>query len=497
MSKSSTGYTSYSNHLPFIIWLLVTFVLWGFIGIHAFSMDITHDEAYSFGLVKANNFRAMPGTANTHWLNSFFMKVSSMLLGNEPGFLRLHSVLAFPFFSWGIWKLSPLIPQKPLQYIFCALALFNPYVLDFFALARGYGMAVTFQVWVIIFFVKAAGTTFHYKLWLKVWLLNALILTANLSYFYTMLPVAIVFVVFTTNKKYRLKQTISKQEWIILLLFALTSLFAIADLLFIKYYGNDLRFGGTTDLIGSLFGTVWNASLYFSPLARYTSWIAMSSFILLCVAFGWYGIQLYRQRGGNTGFLLCVPIAGIVVLNVLFHLVLKSPFLFHRTALQWYIPGMVLLSFFFGERMTLTSRLRFIPVAISALVIAALAIHYYTRTDKRFCFEWYLHGNTKQSLYGLYEKKPQHPLFNARMKVLYVYYYHLLDSTLTPLPKFTPQIDVITSTNRALVVAAAREADYMLIAQPAVQQILEEEGVPFSVLQTYPVNNNKLVLIRH
>ena len=83
------------------------------------------------------------------------------------------------------------------------------------------------------------------------------------------------------------------------------------------------------------------------------------------------------------------------------------------------------------------------------------------------------------------------------MKVLYIYYYHLLDSTLTPLPKFTPQIDVITSTNRALVVAAAREADYMLIAQPAVQQILEEEGVPFSVLQTYPVNNNKLVLIRH
>ncbi|WP_315821725.1 hypothetical protein [Paraflavitalea speifideaquila] len=92
---------SSSRTLGFYLYVLATLVLWGFVWIHAFSMDMTHDEAYSFRLIKTNYFIALFGTANTHWLNSFFLEIFNRVFGDGPGWLRLHSVLAFPFFAWG------------------------------------------------------------------------------------------------------------------------------------------------------------------------------------------------------------------------------------------------------------------------------------------------------------------------------------------------------------------------------------------------------------
>ncbi|WP_315821724.1 hypothetical protein [Paraflavitalea speifideaquila] len=71
-----------------------------------------------------------------------------------------------------------------------ALVLFNPYVLDFFSLARGYGLALTFQVWSLVYFVKGYEQGLHYRTWLMVWVLNGLTIGANLSYFYTVIGMA-------------------------------------------------------------------------------------------------------------------------------------------------------------------------------------------------------------------------------------------------------------------------------------------------------------------
>ncbi len=90
-----------SQQLTLLLYALVTLALWGFVWAHAFGMDMTHDEAYSYRLVKTNYFIAMFGTANTHWLNTIFMEVFNNLFGDGPGWLRLHSVLAFPFFCLG------------------------------------------------------------------------------------------------------------------------------------------------------------------------------------------------------------------------------------------------------------------------------------------------------------------------------------------------------------------------------------------------------------
>ncbi|HVB02605.1 MAG TPA: hypothetical protein VNE41_02675, partial [Chitinophagaceae bacterium] len=173
-----------------VIYLLLTTGLFVFVILHAFRMDITHDEAFSFYLEKINYFKAMTGTANTHWLNSFFMKIFNLIFGDKPGWLRLQSILAFPFFALGFYTLSSPIKNQLLRLSLYCLVLFNPYLLDFFSLARGYGMALAFQVWMVVFLVKAiVAIKFIYKTWLTIFLLAALSIASNLSFLYSVLGV--------------------------------------------------------------------------------------------------------------------------------------------------------------------------------------------------------------------------------------------------------------------------------------------------------------------
>ena len=63
-------------------WLIVT-ILWIYIFYRAVFISITQDEAYSYFLVKTNYWRAMPGSLNTHWLNTLAMRLFLWLPGAD------------------------------------------------------------------------------------------------------------------------------------------------------------------------------------------------------------------------------------------------------------------------------------------------------------------------------------------------------------------------------------------------------------------------------
>jgi hypothetical protein len=72
--------------------------------LRAVNLQITHDEAWSFRLVDIFYLNAMGGVANTHWLNSFFIKIWTLILGNEPWMLRIHSILSFLVYSYFLFR---------------------------------------------------------------------------------------------------------------------------------------------------------------------------------------------------------------------------------------------------------------------------------------------------------------------------------------------------------------------------------------------------------
>lgn len=484
-----------SQQLSLLLYVLVTLVLWGFVWVHAFGMDMTHDEAYSFRLIKTNYFIALFGTANNHWLNSFFMEIFNDLFGDGPGWVRLHSVLAFPFFAWALYGLGNLIKVRGATIVFWALVLFNPYVLDFFSLARGYGLAMTFQAWSLYYFIKAAQAgTFNYRSWLMVWLMNALTLAANLTYLYTVLSMAgfCGCVLIATLLK---RQRAGKPLIRILVLYGLLLLITVADLLFIKYYGKDLGFGGDHDLIGSLMGTVWEGSLYGAAYGKLLPILMYGSFFLLLLVSGWYGWQAIRYKKISSGFVAGILFTGITVLNIVFHVVLSNPYLFGRTALQWYVPGLLLLCIAASEWLPAIKSTRLVGTGIAVVIAVIMAVHFYVRADRGLCFEWSLQANSGQALYDLYAQRPQHPYLGFSLGGVYKNYYSLVDEGFQPMPGDLPDQD--PDVTAPALREALQHSDYLITAFPVTLQCLQQLGLRYEVLKTYPPGNNQLIKIYH
>ena len=484
-----------SRQLILILHVFVTIVLWVFVWMHAFAMDMTHDEAYSFKLVKTNYWIALFGTANTHWLNSIFMKLFNILLGDDPGYLRLQSVLAFPFFALAIYRLSNLIKGIPGQLIFYALILFNPYILDFFSVARGYGLALTFQAWSIVYFVKASQTAFRYRLWFMVFMMNALTIASNLSYLYTVLGMAGFYGSLLMVKKIVDRSAISKEEYRLSLLYIILILGTMADLLFIKYYGKDLGFGGDTDLVYSMVETVWKGSLYQSAYSNLAPVLSYISFFLMVVISAWYSIQLWRSKKRSTGFILSIPFISIVILSILFHFILNNPYLYGRTALQWYVPGILIICFAAGESIRVPKISGALATGFGVSIFVLQATYFYYHADKRLCFEWHIQANSRQALYDLYAQKPQHPRISQSVGGVYGSYYSVIDSSLAPCPGLLPE-EHAQSTDTALR-RSLFNCDYIITYWPVTIQSLKELGLRYDILKTYPPGNNKLLRIYH
>lgn len=486
---------SRSQQLSLLLYALVALVLWGFVWAHAFGMDMTHDEAYSYRLVKTNYFIAMFGTANTHWLNTIFMEVFNNLFGDGPGWLRLHSVLAFPFFAWALYRLGNLIKIRAGAIVFWALVLFNPFVLDFFSLARGYGLAMTFQAWSLYYFVKAAQSpTFNYRGWLMVWLMNALAIGANLSYFYSVIGMA-GFLASMLLAKILSRQVVGKPLTRIFLLYILLLLGAVADLLFIKYYGKDLDFGGNADLIGSLMGSMWRGSLYNGPYGQLLPVLQYASFYLLLLIIGWYVWSLIRTKKISTGLLLSIPLISILILNIVFHAIFQTPYLYSRTALQWYVPGLLLIYFAAGEGLPAIKGLRLAGMGLAVVILLLAMTHFYYRADKRVCFEWQQQIGSKQAIYDLYAQQPRHPFVGFATGGVYKNYYILLSDQFEPFPGDLP--DQIPDSAAPALRAALQKSDYLLTDYAVTLQCLQQLGLKYEVLKTYPPGANKLIRIYH
>lgn len=454
---------------------------------------MTHDEAYSFRLVKTNYFIAMFGSANTHWLNSFFMEIFNMVFGDAPGWLRLHSVLAFPFFSLGIYRLGQLIKGLPAQVIFYGLILFNPYLLDFFSLARGYGLAMTFQAWSLVYFIKAGQHEFRYRNWLLVLIMNTLAIGSNLSYFYTVVGMTGWYTYIILIPKLT-RHAIDRQKVGLLVLYTLLLLLTISDLLFIKYYGKDLGYGGDSDLIGSLFGSVWKGGLYGVHYGQLLPVLTQVSFYCLVLACAYYSFRFLQSKVAGTGFLLGIPLISILLLNMFFHLLFKTPFLYGRTALQWYIPGILLICFAAGELLTISKVFRIAGAGIATILPVLTVMHFYKQADRELCFEWSLQANTARAIRELYTLKPQHPAVGFSIGGVYVNYYSLIENDLSPTPVNLPDPEQHCSPPLMKVLL---NSDYIITAYPATRLCLQQLNLRYEVIRSYPPGTNQLIRIYH
>ena len=121
-------------------------LLFGYVAARAALLPITWDEAYNYleftrkgMLLPLGHFRAM--TANNHWLNTWLTWVTTGVLGVSELTLRIPALLAYGLYLYYTARLSGQL-SSPLQRVSAFVVLNgNPYMLEFFSLSRGYGLA--------------------------------------------------------------------------------------------------------------------------------------------------------------------------------------------------------------------------------------------------------------------------------------------------------------------------------------------------------------------
>ncbi len=116
---------------------------WVYIVARAKGVSFVCDEALSYGIIHGDP--TFVDTPNNQWLNTFLMHVSQHLFGESEMALRLPNVVVF-----GLYGIASIAFLASLRHLAAkvagfALLLLNPFLLEFFGLARGYGLSLAFS----------------------------------------------------------------------------------------------------------------------------------------------------------------------------------------------------------------------------------------------------------------------------------------------------------------------------------------------------------------
>jgi hypothetical protein len=122
----------------------------------ALNVAMTFDEAATYlnyissDLLSLFNFNF----ATNHFVNTFLAKICYVLWGNHDFVLRIPNLLGYGLYLiFSFLLLNRFVGKTTAVFGFCLLNL-NPYLLDFFSLCRGYGLALGFLMMSLFFFAS-------------------------------------------------------------------------------------------------------------------------------------------------------------------------------------------------------------------------------------------------------------------------------------------------------------------------------------------------------
>ncbi len=365
------------------VFFLISGILLIGIGQKAFGISITNDEAYSFFLVKTNYINALVGTANTHWLNSFFIKLQTLVLGNEEWMWRLHLLFFFGLYLLAARAIVVTYFDGIWTWVVFFLLVANPYLNDFFSIARGYGPAVALMSWAVYFFAgyfQQPGK----RNFLLASLCASLAVISNYTVLYFFLPAGVLVVAMIVSKQ--LPAFTVRENKAAIFITVSTFLFAVANLLFIKYYTGDLETGGDESLVYDTIGSlIKNFSYgYITATPVIAGWILI---LLIALLFIVAVVNYWNKKQIRLFHFVNVVLVGALLIGLLFHLLFQTPYNEGRTAV--YLYPLIILSVITGVEFVVTKyqllkngiAVLLLACSFSAIVFSIKAAY----TD--FCFE--------------------------------------------------------------------------------------------------------------
>jgi hypothetical protein len=182
--------------------IIVSGLLFTYVTLRASLIPITWDEAYNYleftrkGALFPTHFRAM--TANHHHLNTWLTYLTTVVGGVSEITLRLPALAAHLLFLYFTARFCLELSSGLLRVAAFIVLNANPYVLDFFGLARGYGLAYGLLAGSLWYLYRFFRTDLRARYGTASLALASLAVTAHLTLIHFLLSLTVVVLLATT-----------------------------------------------------------------------------------------------------------------------------------------------------------------------------------------------------------------------------------------------------------------------------------------------------------
>ncbi len=404
--------------------------------IRAVVIPVTIDEAGTF-------FNAVPRSVwdiityvdpvpNNHIVNTLLIKLFVNIFGVHALVIRLPNILGFIlFFSIAVIWLKKINANS--MFIFCGLFLLtcNPYLLDFFALARGYGLSIAFMFVSLYYSYLFIGDNKLKYLSLSFGL-AALSVYSNFTLlnFYLALSVLTVIIILQKHWNQPLKKAAKEcmvifSISILLLILCYLPLYRIVSTNQLQYWDTN---GFYTDTLMPLVKAMQYTNELF-PLMDGNFYVVL--YIILFFIIGICAIAKTLRKKFNfsdnyLGFSFLI-LAGTLSCIVLQFYILGTPMLNPRGAIFLYVLFVLPFLFLLNE---LFNKAKIIQNTIILPLIFIAVFHFCSTANFESCREWWFDANTKQVL-SLIESAPNQTSSNISLNTGWLFngsfQFHVLE----------------------------------------------------------------------
>jgi len=369
--------------------------------------SFTHDESFTYlhyvSMEVMDIISYRDSEINNHILNTLLMKSMEALFGASEIVLRLPNILAHVLYLVFTFKLFSRYTPKNFI-LFFILANANPFLIDFFSLARGYGIAIGLMsaglyyycrylenrkqqdhVFSLVFISLAALANFA-----LLHVLITLVLAHNIFEFvFFRLPVSL--------------KNIRKVNAINLLVGGAFSIVFYEPIRRIIRY-KLIYVGGETGFWEDIVGSLIHATAYNSSYEEILT-VILQLFILICMGlFAVRGVSCYLQKDTLRltqifALFLGMIVFFIVIALVAQHIIMGTPFAGGRIAIFMY-PLFILMSSFLLEDLW-NGAYRYFARGFAFTMAGVFLLNTLFTLNTSYYFEWQYEVNTKDMVVDL------------------------------------------------------------------------------------------------
>jgi hypothetical protein len=391
-------------------WLVLLFVGVA-VTLRAVKVPLVYDECYTVLIHVGRSWLGildLSGTdVNNHILNTLAIKLVYGLIGNTAWNARLPNILVFWGLLAGLGAWLSTGARRGFGLCASLLLLANPFLLDFFGLARGYGMACALLVGSVICLARSFETR-RATMALIGWTLAALSVLASLCMLNAFLGLGAAFGGGVLWRALEARHERSVWRSLAVELSPLVVVLLVLAAFYVRpilthHGGGGFYAGGKTGFWKDTVQSLVLKSLYsvpYGPLAPWLSRLAQVSAIgVVALSMIVTGIDVVQKRLGRVfggEHLVLGAVGGSVILSVLQSVLLDVNYPEGRLAL-FFLPLMSLLVIYLSLRLGR-------PVRLMGYAMAALlAVHSVRAYNLTHTKEWKYDAETPAALAAIEE----------------------------------------------------------------------------------------------